>query len=324
MADLAVVVVSTNEPHWLRPCLTTVFARAGGIELDVVVANNSLYEETRELIESAFPQARIVTCDNHGFGHANNCGYLTTDAPFVLFLNPDTEIVAGTLANLVAELERRPRVGLVGVKQVTPDGELFPTIRRFPSVTRFWGDAVAAERLPVHTSWFGERVLDPRAYERETECDWVSGSFMLVRREALDSAGIFDERFFLFAEEVDLCQRIKNCGWQVVHLPVMTIIHHANKAGWSPRIWAQAAYSRRLYVTKHLAPLPRVASLAAMAVRFGLRAVLPGGDKENARARRVACRAALATLLGRRQPPFEHPPEQSLWPREHSGSGAER
>jgi len=308
-----VVIVSTNEAHWLRPCLTTVFEHAGDAELDVVVADNSSTDGTRELVESEFPLARVVTCVNHGFGHANNSAYLTTDAPAVLFLNPDTEVLEGSFSDLLTDLERRADVGVIGVRQVMPDGELFPTIRRFPTVMRFLGDALAAERLPVNPSWLGERVLDMRLYERETECDWVSGSFMLVRREALEASGMFDERFFVYSEEVDLCRRIKDAGWRVVHLPTMTIVHHANKALWSSRVWAQSAFARRQYVTKHFAAPTRGAALGAMALRFGVRALLPGSS-----ARRVASREALATLLGRRPPPFEAPPSQALWPRETS------
>ena len=94
-ADLAVVIVSTNEARWLPPCLTSVFAHAGDISLDVVVADNDSVDGTRELVESDFPDARVVTCRNHGFGHANNRGLETTSARYVLFLNPDTEILDG-------------------------------------------------------------------------------------------------------------------------------------------------------------------------------------------------------------------------------------
>ncbi|HKN45568.1 MAG TPA: glycosyltransferase, partial [Propionibacteriaceae bacterium] len=96
MDDLAVIVVSTNEAHWLGPCLGTVFAHMGDLRADVVVADNRSTDSTHEFVESEFPAARVVTCNNHGFGHANNCGLLTTDARYVVFLNPDTEIRDGS------------------------------------------------------------------------------------------------------------------------------------------------------------------------------------------------------------------------------------
>src|SRR4029078_2118354 len=106
-----------------------------------------------------------------------------------------------------AAMDARPEVGLAGVKQVTGDGELFPTIRLFPTALRAFGDALALERWQGRPRFLGERELDMAVYEREVECDWTSGSFMLARREALLSAGLMDERFFIYSEEPDLCLR---------------------------------------------------------------------------------------------------------------------
>src|SRR2546430_503845 len=92
-ADVAIIIVSTNEAKWLEPCLSTVFAHAGGAELDVVVVDNESTDGTRELVETRFPKARVVASENKGFAHANNRGAMTCTARYVLFLNPDTEIV---------------------------------------------------------------------------------------------------------------------------------------------------------------------------------------------------------------------------------------
>ena len=93
--DLAVVIVSTNEANWLEPCLRTIFEHAGDARLDVVVVDNESTDGTRELVETGFPQARVVSSENRGFGHANNRGVMTCTARYVLFLNPDTQIVEG-------------------------------------------------------------------------------------------------------------------------------------------------------------------------------------------------------------------------------------
>jgi hypothetical protein len=139
---------------------------------------------------------------------------------------------------------------------------------------------------------------------------------MLVRRSALTSAGLFDERFFVYAEEVDLCLRIKQAGWDVVHVPAMTILHHADKAAFSVRVSSQDAFAKKQYIRKHFRPAARPAALGALALRFGIRAVAPGRDREAGRSRRVAARAAFSTLVGRRQPPFGAPPPQALYPRD--------
>lgn len=264
MHDLAVIVVSTNEARWLRACLATLFAHLGDLRADVVVADNSSTDGTRELVETEFENARVVTSANRGFAHANNRALLTTDARFVVFLNPDTEILEGTFAELVARMEETPDLGLAGVKQVTPEGLLFPTVRRFPNAGRAFFEACGSERFPFRARWLGERELDLDRYERELSCDWTSGSFMIARREALESAGYFDERFFLYSEETDLCRRIKNAGWEVRHLPQMRILHHAQKAGANPKLAAQDAFTRRLYSRKHFSPAHRGAYLGAL------------------------------------------------------------
>ena len=162
-------------------------------------------------------------------------------------------------------------MGLAGVRQITADGQLYPSMRRFPNAARALGEALCSERWPIHPSWSGERVLDMRAYDREQDCDWTVGAFMLARREALLSAGVMDERFFLQCEEPDLCLRMKRAGWSVRHLPIMTIVHHAGKGGRDPRMAAQDAYARRQYARKHFSPAtepcicPRSASVTRSA-----------------------------------------------------------
>ena len=311
MHDLAIIVVSTNEAHWLRPALATVFEHAGAITLDVVVADNNSSDGTRELVEKEFPAARVVHCENHGFAHANNRAWMTTDARYALFLNPDTEIVDGTFADLVAALDERPQVGLAGVRQLTGDGELFPTIRRFPNALRALGEALGSERWPTRPGWAGERELDLSVYERELEIDWTSGSFMLARREALLSVGLLDERSFIYGEEPDLCLRMRRAGWEVRHLPWMTIIHHAGKAGINPRMEAQNAFARRHHALFHFGRSHRLAFLGAHSLRYGLRAAVPGGGEDGTR-RRQASRWALKVLWGAEGPPFGPPPQQAV------------
>jgi GT2 family glycosyltransferase len=306
MHDLAIIIVSTNEARWLDPCLRTVFAHAGSASLDVVVVDNSSTDGTRELVETRFPEARVVTSVNRGFGHANNRGAITCDARYILFLNPDTEIVEGTFEDVIATLDNRPDVGLAGVRQITADGELWPTIRRFPTVSRTVGQALGSERWPVRPSWAGERVLDMELYDRDVDCDWTSGSYMLARREALWTAGLMDDRFFIYCEEPDLCLRMRRAGWEIQHLAAMTIIHHAGKGGVRPKMLAQDAYARRQYAAKHFSRPTRVAYLGAVGFGLALRAAAARG--ELGVQKREASRLALRTLVGREAPPFGAPP----------------
>jgi len=303
-ADLAVAIVSHNDARWLAPCLSSILEHAGDARLDVIVVDNGS-DGAHELVASVFSDVRAVTAENHGFGSANNVALMASSARHVLFLNPDTQIVDGSLGDLVRHMDDNRDVGLIGVRQLTADGSLWPTIRYFPGFTRALGDALASERWPRRGRWAGERELDSTLYERETDCDWTSGSFMLARREALLSGGLFDERFFIYSEEPDLCLRMRKAGWTIRHVPSMTIVHHARKAGVQPRMIAQEAFTRRQYALKHFTRSHRIAYLTAVGSRHALRAAV-GGSRHSAE--RQAARLALRTLVGLAEPPYRVPP----------------
>jgi GT2 family glycosyltransferase len=311
LVDLTVIIVSYNDRAWLEPCLTSIHRLAGDISLDVVLVDNGT-DGAHAYVRSEFPGVRVLRTENRGFAHANNRGLLAGTGRYVLFLNPDTELLEGTLAGLVSALDARPEVGLVGVKQVTADGTLWPTMRSFPGVTRALGDALALERFARRPRWAGERDLEMARYEHESDCDWVSGSFMLARREALLSAGLFDERFFLYSEEPDLCLRMNRAGWTIRHLPTMTILHHSGKGGTRPQMTAQDAFTRRQYARKHFTRPRRAAYLAAIGAGHLLR--LAVHDNRSRPETCVAARLALRTLLGRQGAPFRQPPQTALPP----------
>ncbi len=315
LSDLAIVIVSARDAHWLERCLSTVFEHTGDATLEVIVVDNASTDGTREYVEANFPDVQVVVvpAPNRGFGRGNNRGLEQARARYVLMLNPDTEIVEGTFGDLVKLVDAMPDTGVVGVRQIQSDGTLCRSIHRFPTVSRAFGEALASERWPVSPAWSGERELDPKAYDREGECDWPTGAFMLLRREALLSAGLLDERFYLLCEEPDLCLRIKRAGWKVIYTPEMTIVHHAGKGGIKPRMVAQEAYSRSQYARKHFGRGYRGAYLAALGARYLIRALTPGGG-DDGKARREGSRLAVRTLLGLQRPPFGPPPPTAIEP----------
>ncbi len=300
--DLAVVVTAMNEARWLHALLPTIAAGHGALDFEVVVADIESTDDTLEVV-ARFPFARAVPVINRGFSHANNVAAATTDARYVLYLNADTELAEGTLAEMVAAMDERPAVGLAGVRQRRPTGELLPTMRRFASPGRRLATALGSERLAPR---LGKRVLDLDLYSSERSCDWTVGSFMLVRREALESAGALDERFFFTAEEEDFCLRIRRAGWDVRHLPQFTIVHHAGRRGIDERFARQLAFAEMQFAAKHFGPVRLRAFQAALALNHSLRLLSPSA------ARRRASRAALDATLGRVGSPFQAPPATAM------------
>jgi N-acetylglucosaminyl-diphospho-decaprenol L-rhamnosyltransferase len=311
ITDMAVIIVSYNSAGWIRACLRSVFGRLGRLGADVVVVDAESRDQTVDIVAAEFPAVRLIRSRNRGFGYANNRALMTCDARYVLFLNPDTEILDGSLSGLINALDRRPSVGLIGVRQVNGDGDLDPTIRYFPNALRALGDNFSAERLPGRPRWLGEREINPALYDTEVECDWTSGSFMLARREALESSGFFDERFFMYSEETDLCKRIKAAGWEVRHLPSMTIRHYGADVTVDPSLESLQFHSRIAYARKHFSRIHRALYFAVVALALALRSVYAGRG-ELARRRREASRAAVKTILGRSPVPHGPPSEYSV------------
>jgi N-acetylglucosaminyl-diphospho-decaprenol L-rhamnosyltransferase len=296
MNDVCVIIVSHNGKRWLDGALESLFASAGELDLDVVVVDNGS-DDSAAYVEERFPRVRTISCANRGFGAANNVALETVDSRYALFLNPDTEFLGGSLEDLVAALDRRPEIGLAGVRQVGAAGALAPSMRRFPSTANMLAEAVAIERIPVLRRFLGERVVSSAAYDQEARCDWTSGSFMLVRAEALRETGGFDERFFLFSEETDLCRRLQDAGWRVAHLPLVTIRHFESERSATARMEAQSAYARLQFARKHFrrVTLYRL----AMVLRYALRA------------RRATGRAALEAVL-KEEPPLAVPSPEPI------------
>jgi GT2 family glycosyltransferase len=302
VVDVAVVIVSHSEQAWLRACLDSVLSNGGTCELEVVVVCNG-QDGSADFVERAYPRVRVVRCENKGFAHASNIGMQTIDARYAILLNADTEVRSGTFSALVEALDLRPEVGAAGVVQVSPAGDVHPTIRRFPNALRALGEALGYERWPVRPRAFGERELDRRVYYQEQPCDWMSGSFLALRHEALREVGCLDEEYFLYSEEPDLCLRLKRAGWEVRHIPVMVVIHHAGRESENPRLVAQGAYARSLFARKHFAIPHRWMYSAALGLGYALRAVLPVGQSRSEPGR-LAARSALSVLMRLQPPPF--------------------
>jgi GT2 family glycosyltransferase len=298
--DLTVVVVTHEGRELALKTLRAARERCGGVEAEWLVVDSGSTDGTPDALEKAVPGLRVDRQPNIGFAAANNRALATARGRWVLLLNPDIEIVEGTLASLVAELDDRPDVGAASVIQQWPDGTPQTTIRRDPSVARQLGEALALGRIA------GEEEARLDRYEDEQPVDWLVGGFLVVRREAIDAVGGLDERFFLFSEEADWCRRIRAGGWEVRHLPVMRVIHYTGRSS-RPHLYAQNSHSKLLYARKHLRPAHRAAFRTALAIRHGLRfaGLAPlGVVRSSLRTRIAAERLALLVVLGLAPPPF--------------------
>jgi GT2 family glycosyltransferase len=223
--DLAVVVVNYNTGDFLARCMESVHASAGDVALEVVVVDNASRDDSAERGVESHPDVRVIRNDtNRGFARAANQGIAATSAPLILLLNPDAQIVGGTLAGLVKVARERPRAGAIGVLVRNPNGSIQPSARRVPRLGEALGHAFLGPVYPNNrfTRQYTMAEWD-RASEREVE--WVSGSAVLLRREALAEVGAFDEGYFMYVEDVDLSTRLRRRGWKVLFSPELEVIH---------------------------------------------------------------------------------------------------
>ena len=260
-ADLAVVIVNFNAGDHLRLCVASLYAGAGDLDLDVVVVDNASRDGSVEAAAGAHPAIRVIDNPvNRGFAAAANRGIRETDAPFVLLLNPDAEITGGSLEAFVKVAKERPRAGALGCLVRNPDGSLQPSARRVPGVGEGLAHAFLG-RVAPDNRWSRSYTMADWDRSSEREVEWVSGSAMLLRRTAVVEVRGFDEGYFMYVEDVDLCTRLRGRGWTILFTPELEVTHEVGVSARShPRRMAYE-HSRSIYryFSKHVATGPGAA-----------------------------------------------------------------
>jgi N-acetylglucosaminyl-diphospho-decaprenol L-rhamnosyltransferase len=253
--ELAVVVVNYNAGHHLSRALRSAFESAGDVTLEVVVVDNASGDGSADEAVAAHPEARLIrNRENLGFATAVNQGIRATTAPFILLLNPDAEILSGTLAGFVRVGREHPKAGAVGPVVRDPDGSIYPSARKVPTLGEALGHSFLGPFRPENRFSRAYTMAD-WDHRSERLVEWVSGSCMLVRREALDEVGLMDEAYFFAVEDVDLCTRLGRAGWDVLFSPEMEVVHQVGiSRGRSRRITLEHSKSIYRYFVKFESP----------------------------------------------------------------------
>ena len=272
MSALAVVVLGYNSGREILDCIASVRHQGPS---EIVVVDNASTDGSVEMVAQRFPDVRIVrNATNRGFAAAANQGVRETTAGYVLLINPDATASPGALEALASRLDAEPNAAAVGALVRNPDGSVQPTKRAFPSL------AAAAMHALIGPLWSnnpGTRayVLADAAFGAPRRVDWVSCTATVLRRSVFEAVGGFDESFFFFVEDVDLCRRLTRAGYEIWFEPEAEVVHIWGGA-WTRRpirfIWMHQANVFR-YVRKHyrggwVAAYPLIA--AALFGRFVL------------------------------------------------------
>jgi N-acetylglucosaminyl-diphospho-decaprenol L-rhamnosyltransferase len=247
VALVDVVIVSYNSRERLRECVEPL---ASLQEVNVIVVDNASADGSLDIVAD-LPITRIPLTSNGGFAHGCNVGWRAGLAEFVLFLNPDARIEIDSLRRLVGVFEEDESVGLVAPGILGPDGSLDYSLRRFPRLRSTYAQAIFLHRVFPRSEWSDEVVRDASAYSRAGTPEWVSGACMLVRRTALEALEGFDERFFLYCEDADLCRRLWDIGSTVRFEPAAVARHEGGTSAPRSALLPVHARSRILYASKH-------------------------------------------------------------------------
>jgi N-acetylglucosaminyl-diphospho-decaprenol L-rhamnosyltransferase len=222
-ARVAAVVVNFNARSHLVECVRSL--RKAGVDR-IVVADNDSHDGSQSALAGADPEASFLsTGGNLGFGRAANRGAAGVGSDYVLVCNPDLTVDPDAVDLLAEVLDRDPGVAVVGPRIVDPDGTTYPSPRAFPGLLDAVGHAFLGYVAPRNRFTRRYRLLDVDRDVASDDVDWVSGSCFLVRRRAWDALGGFDEGYFMYAEDVDLCWRAKQAGWRVAFEPAARVTH---------------------------------------------------------------------------------------------------
>jgi N-acetylglucosaminyl-diphospho-decaprenol L-rhamnosyltransferase len=298
MADVSAVVVTYNALPWVERALESVRGH------ETIVVDHGSTDGTVELVRERFPEARLIEQENKGLGGGSNAGMRVAAGNYFLLLNSDAWALDGAVERLVTFAEEHPEAAVVGPKLLNQDGSLQSSVRGFPTLWR------------LATEYFFLRKLAPRSralnafygngfeYDEPCEAEFLMGACLLVRREAADTVGLFDEDFFMFSEETDWCYRFRQAGWKVLFTPDAEFVHvggASTRQNWGPMFREQVRGHLR-FLAKHRGRHEAERARRLLLASLRLRALLFPGERGRTygEAARWLTSGSAAELLERR------------------------
>ena len=235
--DLSISIVNTNNRDMLKSCLQSLYDTVKNVDFEIIVADNCSTDGSIEMIEKHFPSVKVVPINpRNGYGYCHNRCYEKSNGNYFFVLNEDMIFYPNTINNMIEKMKNDQKIGALGCKLFNPDGSLqfscslFPTLRSqvidniFPNIS-FW-EKWLRNKFIKRGKRYGSREILGWNHDSDREVDVISGCCMLIPREVIKKIGLFDERFYMYSDEVDLCKRIKDNGWKVQFTPDGQIIHY--------------------------------------------------------------------------------------------------
>jgi len=270
--DLSIIIVNYNVKEFIQNLLHSIFKAGCNLKYAIIIIDNASEDGSAEFIKEKFPNVNlIINNKNIGFGKANNIGLSVAKGEYILLVNPDTLIREDTLEKMISFFETNPDAGLAGCKILNPDGSLQLACRRsFPGPWTSFCKVTGLSTLFPNSRLFARYNLTYLDENKTHEVDAISGSFMMMKREVYEKVGGFDEQFFMYGEDLDLCYRIQKSGWKVYYTPDTQIIHYKGESTKRSSLDDTKIFydAMNLFVKKHLSSSFLVESILTAAIGF--------------------------------------------------------
>lgn len=226
--DITVCIVNWNTKELLRECLKSVFELTGGVSFEVIVVDNASTDGSASMVRRSFPGCRLIECEsNVGFVMANNLGLRGANGKYFLYLNPDTKLVTNALYDMYGFLEENTAFGAAGCRLVGPDGEIqYTCAAAFPTPFNELCHLFFLNRIFPGSRLLSSRELGYWDHKDSRPVECVSGACMMVKTSVLKLLNGFDEKIFMYAEDTDLCYRIRKAGFGIYYLASSAVIHY--------------------------------------------------------------------------------------------------
>ncbi|MFA5143024.1 MAG: glycosyltransferase family 2 protein [Candidatus Omnitrophota bacterium] len=221
--EISIILVSWNVCEYLTQILNSLYETLKNLRFEVFVVDNNSDDETQCMIRKKYPEVYlIINKKNLGFAKANNQAIKLSKGKYIVLLNPDTLVLPGAINSMFDFMEKHREFGAIGPKILCEDKHTISSCaaRKFPNI----------KSILYHTTGMGKRLKSQENYTSSMETDSLSGACMMVRRKAIDDAGLLDENFFMYAEDIDWCYRIKKSGWKIFYLAASSIVHFGERS----------------------------------------------------------------------------------------------
>ncbi len=271
--DLSILIVNYKNSATLPDCLNSIYKTVQDLEFEVILVDNDSADEDLQTVQENFPQVHLIkNTANLGFAKANNQAAKVSKGKTLLFLNPDTRLTENAAQAMIAQLKPDSKIGAIGPKVLNRDGSLQYSCRTFPTVwTGLFNRYSLLSRFFPNNKHTRRYLMTDYDHEESREVDWVSGCCMMVPKSVFLEVGGFDEKYFLFNEDVDLCHTLKHRGYKTLYFPPARIYHDITSSNRKvpPQIILKRHLGMSHYIEKHFTGNPALKPLihAMIAVR---------------------------------------------------------